>query len=89
MEILLFYSNYDGEGQSTRIALQEFVRNNFQVRQFTVKEVNYDLEKAERQLHGVVGTPTLLLYNDQELCASYFGSFDYQDIKTIIGECLT
>lgn len=86
IEVLLFYSNHSTESQKTRIALHEFTRNNRRRYQFTVKEVNYDLERAECQLHGVVGTPTLLIYHDQELCTGYFGSLTYQDIQAIIGD---
>lgn len=87
IEILLFYSNHSIESQKTRIALHEFTRNNRRRYPFNVKEVNYDLERAECELHGVVGTPTLLIYLDQELCTSYFGSLTYQDIQAIVGEC--
>ncbi len=83
---MLFYSNYNKEGQKVRMVIKEFISD--KRAKINLAEVNYDTEKKLCEKYGVTGTPTLLFYINEKLVKRYFGEITYQEFESIIQNVL-
>ena len=83
-KLLLFYSPYSQESQRTRVSIRKFIANNDANHAIDLQEVDYDREKPLCRQYGVVGIPTLLIYENQSLRKRHLGEISYEDIKSLM-----
>lgn len=83
-KLMLFYSQYSQESQRTRGVIRKFIAQNDENHAIDLQEVNYDVEKPLCRQYGVVGIPTLLIYENQNLRKRHLGEISYEEMKSLV-----
>lgn len=84
-ELVLVYSNSNQQSLRVRVAINEFLSENFGRIDMIVREVELERDKAEANRLGVLGTPATLLFRDGELVRRHFGELTVEELKAMIG----
>lgn len=82
--VMLFFSNINQESLKIRLMIKEFMETHYYPFKVDVKEVNYDQDKSLSHQYGVMGTPALLMFKNQNLVRRHFGEITPEEFKSII-----
>ena len=84
-ELVLVYSNSNQQSLRVRVAINEFISENLGRIDMSLREIEFERDKAEASSFGVLGTPATLLFRDGELVRRHFGELTVDELKTMIG----
>jgi len=84
-ELVLVYSNLNQQSLRVRVAINEFISENLGRIDMSVREIEFERDKAEASSLGVLGTPATLLFRDGELVRRHLGELTVKELKAMIG----
>ena len=83
-ELVLVYSNSNQQSLRVRVAINEFISENLGRIDMSLRELEFERDKAEANSFGVLGTPATLLFKDGELVRRHVGELTADELKAMI-----
>lgn len=81
--LIFFYRDNNPDCQITRRAIYDILDNYLD--EITIKEINFDQNKAICESYNVYGIPTLLIMKDNIVLNRYSGILDSDEIRFFLG----
>lgn len=84
--LILFYSNSNQQSLRVRVAINEFVSENIEFADMSVKEIDYDKNTMLAREYRIFGTPAIVVISDTEVVRRHLGEITIDELKAMVTE---